>query len=227
MRATDPEELTQLVSDVDATRVVFGAIHEESLWENGLEFIEWGPAPEGALTDPFGCDKVNPDCPACAANANVYVVLEWGCIPDYTDQPPTCCENMERYAYNHPCVKELFRDPTIATVGNPAPFTRPLPFGGSSQPQRSTKAPGGVASDDGLFWLGVAEDNNRTRSNGCSDWHRKYGPREHIAACAHDARRGRGPPARSSALPDCLRLDFVWLDRLPSRCSRCRGAWRV
>ena len=108
----------RLLSTVQSTHLILGALHEESLIDKGIEFTSWRPKPEGDNRDVLDCEKVNPDCNECAVNANVYVALDWKCsVEDGVVQPEECCGNMTEHVAEHQCVKELFQQPTIASFG--------------------------------------------------------------------------------------------------------------
>ena len=116
----DAEEDSHAVlqSKVRSTHLILGALHEDSLTEQGLPFTSWLPKLEGDTRDVLSCEKVNPDCNECAAQANVYVALDWKCsVEDGVDQHPYCCGNMTQHVANHQCVQELFQMPTIASFG--------------------------------------------------------------------------------------------------------------
>ena len=117
-RANEEDDRAVLQSKVRSTHLILGALHEDSLSLQGIPFTTWLPKLEGDTRDVLSCEKVNPDCNECAAQANVYVALDWKCsVEDGVDQHPYCCGNMTQHVANHQCVQELFQMPTIASFG--------------------------------------------------------------------------------------------------------------
>ena len=117
-RANEEDDRAVLQSKVRSTHLILGALHEDSLSQQGIPFTTWLPKLEGDTRDVMSCEKVNPDCNECAAQANVYVALDWKCsVEDGVDQHPYCCGNMTQHVANHQCVQELFQMPTIASFG--------------------------------------------------------------------------------------------------------------